>query len=209
MTRNTARFSVFQTRVIHPEFDDETGQGDAIRKAATAVMNDTNCLLMYLTRNSVLFVQDRPYSNLEREGSRFSSRMTAKLGDALVECTGYGLRAFDDVRQVVFAQTVIGYMDAVIAFADKRIPGLTATHMPVARLIDRLWADGIYLTIPNVYGFLYQRRAISMMGGYGIQYVYSFTPTGDAELHDASVYRAWFRNSTASIAFDTSIGRHS
>ena len=37
----------------------------------------------------------------------------------------------------------MGYMDAVIAFADKRIPDLTATYMPVARLIDRLRADGI------------------------------------------------------------------
>lgn len=209
MTKNIARFSVFQTRVIRPEFDDETGQGEAIRKAATAVMNDTNCLLMYVTRNSALFVQDRPCTNFEREGSKFASRMTAKLGDVLVECTGYGLRAFDDVRQVVFAQTALGYMDAVLAFAEKRVPGLTTTHMPVAQLVERLRAEGIDVTIPNVYGFLYQRQTISIMGGYGIQYVYSFTPNGDGDLHDAAVYSEWFRNSTANIAFDTSIGRHS
>lgn len=209
MTKNIARFSVFQTRVISPEFDDETGQGEAIRKAATAVMNDTNCLLMYVTRNSALFVQDSPCTNFEREGSKFASRMTAKLGDVLVECTGYGLRAFDDVRQVVFAQTALGYMDAVFAFAEKRVPGLTAPHMPVSQLVDRLRAAGIDVNIPNVYGFLYQRRTIAIMGGYGIKYVYSCTPNGDGDLHDAAVYSEWFRNSTANIAFDTSIGRHS
>lgn len=209
MTKNIARFSVFQTRVIRPEFDDETGQGEAIRKAATVVMNDTNCLLMYVTRSSALFIHDRPCTNFERDGSQFASRMTAKLGDVLVECTGYGLRTFDDVRQVVFAQTALGYLDAVVAFAEKRVPGLAATHMPVSQLVDRLLAAGISVDIPNVYGFLYQRQTISIMGGYGVQYAYSFAPNGDGDLHDAAVYSEWFRNSTANIAFDTSIGRHS